>query len=60
MPLFLQVIAQVLPLTYVNEGLRAAVIFGQYQQAILNTATITVLGLLFIVVDSWVTKWEED
>jgi ABC-2 type transport system permease protein len=60
MPQFLQAIAQVLPLTYVNEGLRAAMIFGQYQQAILNTVLIAVLGLLFIVVGSWITKWEED
>jgi ABC-2 type transport system permease protein len=60
MPQFLQAIAQVLPLTYVNEGLRAAMIFGQSQQAIINTAIITVLGLLFIVVGSWITRWEED
>jgi ABC-2 type transport system permease protein len=60
MPQFLQAIAQVLPLTYVNEGLRAAVIFDQSQQAILNTALITVLGLLFILIGSWITKWEED
>jgi ABC-2 type transport system permease protein len=60
MPQFLQTIAQVLPLTYVNEGLRAAIIFDQSQQAIFNTALITVLGLLFIIVGSWITKWEED
>jgi ABC-2 type transport system permease protein len=60
MPQFLQIIAQALPLTYVNEGLRATMIFGQSQQAIFNTALITVLGLLFIVVGSWITKWEED
>ena len=60
MPQFLQAIAQVLPLTYVSEGLRAAMIFGQPQQAILNTGIITVLGLLSIAVGSWITKWEED
>jgi ABC-2 type transport system permease protein len=60
MPQFLQAIAQVLPLTYVNEGLRAAMIFGQSQQAIINTAFIAVLGLLSIVVGSWITRWEED
>jgi ABC-2 type transport system permease protein len=60
MPQFLQAIAQVLPLTYVNEGLRATLIFGQPQQAILNVAIITVLGLLSIAVGSWITKWEED
>jgi ABC-2 type transport system permease protein len=60
MPQFLQTIAQVLPLTYVNEGLRAAMIFGQTQQAIVNTALVTVLGIAFIVIGSLITKWEED
>ena len=60
MPQFLQTIAQVLPLTYVSEGLRAAMIFGQTQQALQNTALITVLGIASIVVGSLITKWEED
>jgi len=60
MPQFLQTIAQVLPLTYVSEGLRAAMIFGQTQQALQNTALITVLGIASIIVGSLITKWEED
>jgi ABC-2 type transport system permease protein len=60
MPQFLQTIARVLPLTYVSEGLRAAMIFGQTQQAILNTALISVLGITSIIVGSLITKWEED
>jgi ABC-2 type transport system permease protein len=60
MPLFLQAIAQVLPLTYVSDGLRASMIFGQSQTAILNTAIITVLGIACILIGSWITKWEED
>ncbi|HEY4674902.1 MAG TPA: ABC transporter permease [Candidatus Bathyarchaeia archaeon] len=60
MPEFLRAVSQVLPLTYVNEGLRAAMIFGQPQQAILNVALLTVLGIVFIAIGSWVTKWEED
>jgi ABC-2 type transport system permease protein len=60
MPSFLQTIAQVLPLTYVNEGLRAAMIFGQQQQAIYNTAIISILGIALIAVGSFITKWEED
>jgi ABC-2 type transport system permease protein len=60
MPLFLQAIAQVLPLTYVSEGLRASMIFGQSQMAIQNTAIIAVLGVICIVIGSWITKWEED
>jgi ABC-2 type transport system permease protein len=60
MPLFLQAIAQVLPLTYVSDGLRASMIFGQSQTAILNTGIITVLGLVCIIFGSLITKWEED
>jgi len=60
MPLFLQAIAQVLPLTYVSNGLRASMIFGQAQTAILNTGIITVLGIVCILIGSWITKWEED
>ncbi|MGA2768613.1 MAG: ABC transporter permease [Candidatus Bathyarchaeia archaeon] len=60
MPLFPQAIARVLPLTYVSDGLRASMIFGQSQTAIINTAIITVLGVACIVIGSWITKWEED
>jgi ABC-2 type transport system permease protein len=60
MPLFLQTIAPALPLTYVSEGLRASMIFGQTQQALFNTALITVLGLASITIGSLLTKWEED
>lgn len=60
MPQFLQTIARALPLTYVSEGLRASMIFGQTQQAISNTALISVLGIASIVVGSLITKWEED
>jgi ABC-2 type transport system permease protein len=60
MPPFLQSIAQVLPLTYVSDGLRASMIFGQSQTAIVNTIIITVLGFVCIMIGSWITKWEED
>ncbi len=60
MPPFLQAIAQVLPLTYVGEGLRAAMIFGQTQQALINTAIVTILGIASIVAGSLITKWEKD
>jgi ABC-2 type transport system permease protein len=60
MPLFLQSIAQVLPLTYVSDGLRASMIFGQSQTAIFNTGIVTALGFACILIGSWITKWEED
>ena len=60
MPDFLQAVAQVLPLTYVNDGLRAALIFGQTETAILNTAIISVMGVIAILVGALITKWEDD
>lgn len=60
MPAFLQTVAQVLPLTYVNDGLRAAMIFGQSGTAFVNTAIISVMGIVAIVVGSLITKWEDD
>jgi ABC-2 type transport system permease protein len=60
MPPFLQTIAQALPLTYVGEGLRAAMIFGQTQQALFNTAIVSILGVAFIVVGSLISRWEEN
>jgi len=49
-----------LPLTYVNDGLRAAMIFGNFEQALFNTALIVVLGAVCIIVGAAVTKWEEE
>jgi len=60
MPEFLRVVARFLPLTYVNDGLRAAMIFGNFEQALWNTVLITVLGLACIIAGSIVTKWEEE
>ena len=60
MPQFLQTIARVLPLTYVSEGLRAAMIFGQADTAVLNTVLISVMGVISIIVGSLITKWEDD
>jgi ABC-2 type transport system permease protein len=60
MPSFLQAIAQVLPLTYVSDALRASMIFGQSQTAIFNTGLITLLGVACIAIGSLITKWEED
>ena len=60
MPEFLRVVARVLPLTYVNDGLRAAMIFGNFDQALFNTALIVVLGVICIIVGAAVTKWEEE
>lgn len=60
MPDFLRVVARALPLTYVNDGLRAAMIFGNFEQALFNTALIVALGVACIIIGAVVTKWEEE
>jgi ABC-2 type transport system permease protein len=59
MPQFLQSIAAVLPLTYVSEGLRAAMIFGQADTALFNLMLVSIMGIVSIIVGSWITKWED-
>ena len=60
MPEFLRSIATVLPLTYVNNGLRDTMIMGEPQRAVVNTVIVVVLGVICLLVGAWITKWEED
>jgi len=60
MPEFLRSIATVLPLTYVNNGLRDTMIMGEPHRAIMNTIIVVVLGVICLLVGAWITKWEED
>jgi len=60
MPEFLRSIATVLPLTYVNNGLRDAMIMGEPQRAIMNTIIVAVLCVICLLVGAWITKWEEE
>ncbi len=60
MPEFLRVIATVLPLTYVNNGLRDSMIMGEPQLAVTNAIVVAVLGIICLVLGAWVTKWQEE
>jgi ABC-2 type transport system permease protein len=60
MPEFLRAIATVLPLTYVNNGLRDTMIMGEPHRAITNTIIVAVLGVISLLVGAWITKWEEE
>jgi ABC-2 type transport system permease protein len=59
MPVFLQKFARVLPLYYVNEGLRAAMVFLDQGAAVRNAAVIGAIALVVFVVGIASTKWEE-
>jgi ABC-2 type transport system permease protein len=60
MPSFLQATAQVLPLYYVNEGLRNAMIYGNLEKTLYFTGFSVVFAVVFFLVGVFLTKWKED
>jgi len=60
MPEFLQTIAKVLPLYYVNEGFRNAMIYLKNDTAIFHTSIVLVFAAVFFIAGLLLTKWKED
>ena len=60
MPGFLQTFAKTLPLYYVNEGLRASMVFGDNMTALRCSAIIGVFAAVVFILGILATKWEED
>ena len=60
MPDFLQSFAQVLPLYYVNEGLRNAMIFENFDKTLVFTFFVIVFAAVFFIAGVFLTKWHED
>ena len=56
----LQTIAKILPLYYVNEGLRNAMIYLDAQKTLTNTAITLTFALVFFISGVLLTKWKED
>ncbi|MFO8110766.1 MAG: ABC transporter permease [Thermoplasmata archaeon] len=59
MPGYLREIARVLPLYYVNEGLRDAMIYENWSGAITNTAVIFIIAAVLFVLGAFLTRWTE-
>jgi ABC-2 type transport system permease protein len=59
MPGFLQTISKILPLYYVNEGLRAAMVFDDHLSALRDAAIIGAFAAVVFVLGIMATKWEE-
>lgn len=59
MPGFLQTIARVLPLYYVNEGLRAAMVSVDHAAALRYAAMVGVFATVVFVLGINTTKWDE-
>jgi ABC-2 type transport system permease protein len=60
MPEFLREIAKVLPLTYLSNGLRDSMVYGNASSALYNTAIVLLVGIVFIIIGSLITNWREE
>ncbi|MBN1389541.1 MAG: ABC transporter permease [Candidatus Thermoplasmatota archaeon] len=60
MPHFLQVIARVLPLYYVNEGMRDAMIFNDYWESFVNLVPIAIFAVMVFIIGVTFTTWKQD
>jgi len=60
MPDFLQYVAQVLPLYYINEGFRNAMIYLKPDDTIFFTTVSAVMGVIFFIAGIVLTKWKEE
>ena len=60
MPTFLQAVAQVLPLYYVNEGLRNAMIYANLEKTLYFTGFAVIFAVVFFLIGVFLTKWKED
>jgi len=59
MPQYMQIIAKVMPLTYLNDGLRDTMIYGNETSALINLAVVAVLGVVFFALASRLMSWKE-
>lgn len=60
MPEFLQSVAQVLPLYYVNEGLRNTMIYADFDKTLYFSSFVLVFAAVFFIIGVVLTKWKED
>jgi ABC-2 type transport system permease protein len=60
MPGFMRTVARMLPLYYVNEGLRASMVFGAHKTALRYSAIIGAFAAVVFILGIIATKWEED
>lgn len=60
MPSYLQLVAQALPLYYVNEGLRNTMIYADMDKTLYFTSFVLLFAFVFFLIGVLVTKWKED
>lgn len=60
MPGFLQAFAKVLPLYYVNQGLRESMLFDNFLLAATNTLVIGIFSIVVFALGVLLTTWKQD
>jgi ABC-2 type transport system permease protein len=60
MPEFLQQMARIFPLYYVNEGLRSSMITLDFNQAWFHAAVIGIFGIVVFIMGMFLTSWKEE
>ncbi len=60
MPDIMKIMSNYLPLTYINDGLRDAMIYAEPAQALTNTIIALGLAGFFIVLGSVLMNWKEE
>ncbi|WP_230740961.1 ABC transporter permease [Methanooceanicella nereidis] len=60
LPGFLQLVAAVSPLTYLNNGLRSSMITGNFGDAFTDLVIVGALGIVFFCIGVVLLKWKED
>ena len=59
MPMYMQVIAKAMPLTYFNDGLRDTMVYANSGSSLVNLLIVIVIGLVFFVLASKLMSWKE-
>lgn len=59
-PAFLKVVARLLPLYYVNEGLRDAMLFNDTWEAFQNMIPIAIFAVIVFILGVALTTWKQD
>ncbi len=59
MPQYVQTIAKVLPLTFLTNGFRDAMIWGDAASALYNASMVLLAGIIFFIIGAVITDWRE-
>lgn len=59
MPSYLQAVSKALPLTYLSDGLRYAMVYNFPEGVYTNLAIVGALAVAFIILGAFITRWKE-